>query len=269
MIYEGQFMKDKFFGKGKYYRINGSIFLEGDFNEDKFCGKDYDIENRIIYTGHKIKPSKTNEWERQGIGKSYYLDGKIKYNGNWVENKKDGYGIHYYVNRNISYKGDYKFGKFNGYGEKFDITGTLASKGHWKNDLLVKLTLKDDHEQKMYQSYEFRDHFYVGNLVDTRKEGYGEYYSKRNGLKFMEGEHLNNKQNGFTKIFFQENDNHQTISYIGYKKNNEWEGPRCIYYPNGKLSSRQYCSKGQIDKEKLWVDYGKNGVISLSTSYKS
>lgn len=268
VVYQGQFMKDKFFGKGKFCNMDGSVFMEGDFCEEKFCGKKYNNENKIVYTGQQIKPPGSGFWERHGIGKSYYPNGNLKFSGNFVENKKFGYGMYYYCDGKLSFKGEFKGGKYDGYGEKFDLTGTLICKGHWKNGIQVKLTIKEEHLEKLYEDYEFRDHFYVGNLVDTRKEGYGEYYSKINGLKFMEGNHLNNKQTGFVKIFFQENDNHQTINFVGNKNNNEWDGPRYIYYPNGKLSSRQYCKNGQIDRDRILVEFGKNGLLSTATSYK-
>ena len=49
--------------------------------------------------------------KRNGVGKIYFPDGKIKYAGNLTDGMVDGYGTHYYGNGNIMFQGMWKQGE--------------------------------------------------------------------------------------------------------------------------------------------------------------
>ena len=70
-------------GKGTFYNSNGNILYEGDFIGDKFEGKGkyiYENENSEYYEG---------QWKNglmEGKGKEHYANGNIEYEGDFINN---------------------------------------------------------------------------------------------------------------------------------------------------------------------------------------
>ena len=130
--YEGNFSNDKYEDiEAKFYYENGDLYIggfkngekngigsiymakfEGHFLNDEYeSGKLYS-ENREYYNG----PFKNGKKEGKGV--EYYKDGKIKYEGKFLDGKyEDDNGKYYYETGEI-YTGQFKNGKIFGIGNK-------------------------------------------------------------------------------------------------------------------------------------------------------
>ena len=64
----------------------------------------------------------------------YYSDGKIKYEGDWVNDRYEGDGKYIWKNGDY-YIGQWKKGLRNGKGIGYDRDGNIKYKGDWNDDI--------------------------------------------------------------------------------------------------------------------------------------
>ena len=135
------------FSPAKYF----TTMWKGNYNDDNQKhgkGKEYDIENNIIFEGEC-----ENGLKKEGK-EFYYIYQKLKYEGNyqndkWYDGKlynikneevyeiKSGNGIikEFYENGNLYYEGELKDGKKQGKGKIYDINGSLIYDGKLINGI--------------------------------------------------------------------------------------------------------------------------------------
>ena len=66
-------------GKGKEYDYAGTLIFEGEYKNGKRNGKGREYENNsLIFKGM------FSNGKRNGKGKEYYLNGKLKFEGNYL-----------------------------------------------------------------------------------------------------------------------------------------------------------------------------------------
>ena len=120
LIFEGEYKSKKRDGKGKELYKNGKILFEGEYlNGKRWNGNiynilgikefeitegsgyinDYNINGIRIYSGYFAKGIK------QGFG-SEYFEGKIEYEGIFINGKRDIEGTEYYSSGKKEYEGD-------------------------------------------------------------------------------------------------------------------------------------------------------------------
>ena len=102
--YEGEYVNDKFEGKGKYIYDNGEYYI--------------------------------GEWKnglRNGKGKYYYKNGNIRYEGDFVNDKAEGNGKYIWENGNY-YIGEWKYGLSNGKGKHYYKNNKIKYEGDFFND---------------------------------------------------------------------------------------------------------------------------------------
>jgi len=149
--YEGDFVNDKFEGKGKYnyddgkyyigewknglrngkgifYSKTGNIEYEGDFVNDKYEGNGKYI---FVDGGYYI-----GEWKNgvcNGKGKEYNTNGDIEYEGDFINDKHEGNGKailpdgRYYI-------WEFKNGECNGKGTIYNKNGNIEYEGYFVNN---------------------------------------------------------------------------------------------------------------------------------------
>ena len=116
--FEGEYLNDKRNGKGKEYDIDGKLRFEGEYlNDNKLFGIQYDTNNNILYNLNKkdrlvkeydyndkiIFKGELKDGKRNGKGKEFYNDGKLKFEGKYLNGKKwEGKG--YDKSNNIIYE---------------------------------------------------------------------------------------------------------------------------------------------------------------------
>ena len=247
--------------KGKTY-VNNKLEFDGEFlHNDKWNGKGYDESGKLIYElingKGKIKEyqfgrlkyeGEYTNGKRNGLGKEYDYDGNLEFEGEYLDGKRNGKGKEYY-NKKIEYEGEYLNGKRNGKGKEFNYQGKIIFEGEYK--------LGDRWNGKGYDGQ--------NNIVYELKNGKGkviEYYF--NEIIKFEGEYLNGKKNGKVKEY---NENGKLI-FEGEYLNGERNGKGKEYYSNGKIK----CD-GEYLEGKLWngkrKKYNYEGVLLSETEYKN
>ena len=245
--------------------------------ESKGKGKEYIINNdKLIYEGEYING------ERNGKGKEYYDDNKIKFEGEYLYGKrwngkgydienniiyeiKDGKGlIKEYNNEGLlEFEGEYINGKRNGKGKEYYQYNILKFEGEY---LYGKRWNGKGYDTRKNIVYELKDgkgyikeyNDYTGKLVFEGEYLYGdkngkakEYYIYDGKLKF-EGEYLNGKRNGNGKLYdCRDMLEFEGEYFNGYKKKGkayiaeklEFEGE---YILNIKSNGKGYDGKGNV-----------------------
>ena len=111
-------------GNIKEYYTNGNIKFEGIYLYGyKLSGKEYKIDKTLQFEGEYLFNKK---WD----GKGYDRNGKIFYtlnNGNGIIKK-------YHDNGKLKFEGEMKNGKKNGKGKKYDTHGRLIFEGEYLNN---------------------------------------------------------------------------------------------------------------------------------------
>ena len=177
----------------------GNKYLDRDLYDDKKYNligfKNY--EKKISYVGGQSNGLKS------GKGKEYYFDGKLKFEGEYLNGKKWN-GIGYDINQNIIYyisngcgtikeyysdgrlkfEGEYLYGELNGKVKKFNIEYKVFD--FWACEQI---------ENREFYYLEFE-----GEYKNGKKNGKGKEYNMHNKLKF-EGEYLNGEKHGKGKEY--------------------------------------------------------------------
>lgn len=161
--YEGEFKKDKPFGKWKYYFEDGTLFAEGTFNDSqsyknwKFYKKNKErLHPNGVLEIHKFSENnepvsilfkegeKQYEYQfypnflthsegvtingnREGLWIFWFKNGNKQTEAWFVNDIQHGEQIVYYENGNIFYKGNFENGKRKGEWQFFDDQGDLHS----------------------------------------------------------------------------------------------------------------------------------------------
>ena len=134
----------KFF-RGRY-KIGGKVGTVKEFNG---------LNDELIFEGNYFNG------KRNGKGKEYDGNGRLKFEGKNLKGKRNGKGKEYDDFQKLIFEGEYLNGKRNGKGKEYDENGRLKFEGEYLNG---------------------------------KRNGKGKEYDKH-GLIF-EGEYLNGKRNG-------------------------------------------------------------------------
>ena len=124
VIFEGEYLNFNINGNIKEYYTNGNIKFEGIYLYGyKLSGKEYKIDKSLQFEGEFLFNKK---WD----GKGYDRNCKIIYtlnNGNGIIKK-------YHDNGKLKFEGEIKNGKKNGKGKKYDTHGRLIFEGEYLNN---------------------------------------------------------------------------------------------------------------------------------------
>ena len=103
LLFEGEYLNGEINGKGKEYDIiDGKLEYEGEYlYNKKWNGKGYDENGNIIYELNN----------GTGKGKEYNYYGKLIFEGEYSNDKRNGRGYEYDNNGNLLHKGLYINGK--------------------------------------------------------------------------------------------------------------------------------------------------------------
>ena len=123
MNFEGEYLYNHKI-KGKEYYKDDEIY-QGEFLYDKkWNGKGYDENGNIIY----------ELINGNGNVKEYWNDGKLKFEGEYLNGKRNGKGKEYdFYKGKLEFEGEYLKGERNGKGKEYDILGKLIFDGKYVN----------------------------------------------------------------------------------------------------------------------------------------
>ena len=166
-IYKGDFLDFKYHGEGTlYFEKSNDKYFCGNFDNGNYIkGQLYDLEGKITYEGNFINNIPV---EGKNI-KLYTLYKSLKYEGDISNCKYNGNGRLYKYEK-LFYEGQFKDGAFNGLG-------------------------------KIYKIFNMNYLYYQGNFVNNEIIGNGIKYYK-NGKKYIEGDfEFKNKNKDFDFYF--------------------------------------------------------------------
>jgi len=93
-------------------RIEWNKYFEDEFFKiDKYIGKEYYDNGELKFEGEYLNG------ERNGKGKEYYENGKLKFKGEYLNGKLNGKVKEYYYNGKLKFEGEYLNGERNGMGK--------------------------------------------------------------------------------------------------------------------------------------------------------
>ena len=167
--------------------------------------------------------------KRNGKGKEYYYDGKLIFEGEYLNGKKwkgEGYDKNnnivyelkegkgfikeYYDNGKLEFEGEYLNGERNGKGKEYNDNGRLIFEGEYLYDYRLKgkyyINERFEYEGEFLfdNKYNGKGYDEYGNILYELKNGTGNVkeYNDDGELVF-EGEYLNGKRNGKGKEYFK------------------------------------------------------------------
>ena len=219
-------------GIEKVYSIYNNIIIY-EYNKKNKQGKIYDQYGTKIYEGGLINGNK------YGIGKEYYYNNKLKFEGEYKNNKK-------WNGKGYDFKGNIKYEIKNGNGKIIEYY-----------DYYLKEKIK-----------------FVGELLNGEISGLGKEYFYKTGKIEFEGEYRHGKKNGRGKEYYMEKK--LKIKYgCKYFENIKWEGigygikgnQNCVIkkgkiYDNNNNLIYEEAVDGEVKQEK-------NNKLTFKGKYKN
>jgi len=204
------------------------------------CNNNNNKTKRNVYRGT------TKNRKRDGFGILYDKDNKIKYEGDWVNDKKHGIGtqnldsgtyVGYFVNGFREGKGKYTWLNGDVYNGEFN-NGHFNGKAEFYNNQTKETT--------------------IGHFLHLKKNGHVKQYNKNGDMIFC-GEWLNDMKNGFGYLYHE-----NEIIKEGYWVNDKYSHEEtiiddndlcCVCYQNKKINAFIPCGHLCICEEcKLKYD---------------
>jgi len=206
------------------------IFFSGKYiiYESKNFGKEFgNHDNNLIYEGEYL------HGERNGKGKEFFSNGKIKYEGEYSHGIRNGKGKEYFIKGKIKFEGEYLRGK------------------KWNG----------------------KEYSYINGQFSEFKNGTGfiKEYDAFYGNLLFEGEYLNGEKNGKGKKYYNDFDNHRLKFEGEYLKGKKWNGigygksafQKILYTLNdGKGAIKEYDYKGELVFEGEFINGKINGYVN-------
>lgn len=279
LIFSGMHFNGKKFGKGIEFYENGDIKYDGQFANDKYEGEGVLYFEKKYSTDDNDKDSDNSSERESSCSNENDLELKhnICYTGGWKNGKKNGKGIEYFRNGKLKYDGAFINDEYNGFGvlnyyqgkNKYNYSGNFVNgkkhgKGTLKNTKSVwsyynydrMIEYKGNFANDMFEGYgesTYRFNYsYKGEWKNNNFDGKGDYYSDNviiysgyysEGLKTKEG------------IEFYENGNPK---YIGSFFNDKYDGKGTYYYENGDYFEGQWING---EKHGYGKKYNRNGEL--------
>ena len=188
--------------------------------------------------------------EKNGKGKEYIIDTDyLIYEGEYLYGRRNGKGKEYYQNGKLKFEGEYLNGKkWNGNG--YNING------------LIQFEIKDGKGNiKEYDNYDGRLEF-EGEYLNGEKIGKGKEYNYDGELKF-EGEYINGIRNGKGKEYYRNSKLKFEGEYLNGKKWNgngyNINGNMEFHIKDGKGNVKEFDYRGKLLFEGQYLNGKRNG----------
>ena len=255
ILFTGEFINRKKCGKGREYDpyFENKLSFEGCYLNNKKHGIGIEYYTDTDNDNFNIKSEGEYLYgAKHGNFKEYYTNGKIQFEGKYLNNKKwegigygkngkidyeikDGIGTicKYDFEENIKFKGDYINGEIKGNGYEYDsnilifegnyINGKKNGKGieyYFNNNILFEGEYKDD---KIWSGVGY---YILGNYEFEIKNGKGKIKEYNNdGILEYDGEYLNGERNGQGKEYNIDG----VLIYEGEYIKNKYNGKGKLY----------------------------------------
>jgi len=171
-----------------------------------------------------------SEGRRQGSWKAYDVNGKLKFDGQFVDNKPVGTFTYYYEN-----------GKVKAVSEMYDDGKRSRTKVYHGNGRLMG----------------------EGNYLDKKKDSTWVYYSDFDGVLLSREYYENGLLEGIVFNYYPKGKVAEEIPYASGLKNGDWKR----YFTDGKLKLKATYVDDKL--QGLMLVYHQNGFPEVSGMYKN
>ena len=232
LLFEGEYINGNRHGNGKEYNYSGKLVFEGEYlNGKKWNGIEKEYSNDD-YNKLKFEIEYLNG-KRNGKRKEYNNDGKLIFDGEYLNEKKwYGKGKEYYNNGTLKYEGIYLKGEKNGKGKEY-----YCSKIVFGNGLFNTINEKENDNNEESKL------FFEGEYLNDKKWN-GKGFDKSGAIIFE-------LKDGTGKC--QEYDNNGELIFEGeYKNGKRWngKGKECTIFSNFEI---EYLNGEIISKKTIHI----------------
>ena len=278
------FVNDIKEGYTKYYFPDGKLKMEIPFIKglEQGLAKEYSEEGNIITLieykkGFIIDRQKINRRDqnnlKQGRWYTFYENGNVKSEGNYIDDKKNGYFKEYSENGDLltlfKYINDVKQEEAEEI-TKLDIQneyypgGKIKASGTYRNGVAEGIRREYDTAGRIVGSFIYKNGNVIGEGIvkeNGAKEGHWkEFYS--DGSLRSEGDYNDGKPVGEWKYFYQDGKLEQKGKFTNAGKlTGNWKW----YYGNGQLMLDEEYISGQ--KDGMHTEYDETGKIIEEGEY--
>ncbi len=211
-----------------------------------------EVEKSYIFKNGKIiaEGILTDAGKKEGLWKEYYLDGSLKSEGYYKEDKKTGKWKYYYPNGQLEETGEYVDGKPEGKWLWYYPSGKLLREMNYYQGLADGPITEYDEEGNIILS---------GEYLEGKREGKWTYIM---GDTKEETQYSDDMKNGWDRIYSKDG----VLLYEGKYVDDNPNGEHTWYWPNGKLKQTGRYVMGI--KTGDWKKYDENGQLYLTITYK-
>jgi antitoxin component YwqK of YwqJK toxin-antitoxin module len=126
----------------------GNVIAEGDYIEDYRDGK------WVFNYGDHREEGEYLDGMRHGLWKSYYNNGQLSFEGEFIEDNPNGHHVWYWPNGNKKKEGNYSMGLKDGEWTKYNYDGTPFISINYENGIEkrydgVRIRIYDDDEGEL------------------------------------------------------------------------------------------------------------------------
>ena len=203
MEFEGEYLNDRILFGTKYDKNNWKKF---NLNYINFKGKEYDDNGKLVFEGEYLNGQKN------GKGKEYWNNAKLKFEGEYLNDKRNGYVKEYDYTGQFKFESIYINGKRNGEGFLYSNNNVIFS-GKFINNNIWEGKRFDEYNNILYELKDgiglIKEYDESGNLEfegqysHGQKIGKGKEYNNYGDIKF-EGEFLYGKKHGKEKEYYSD-----------------------------------------------------------------
>ena len=198
---------------------------------------------------------------KEEVQKKYFLSGQVYRTMTVKYGKANGIFAVYYQNGKIRWKGNYRNNRLDGHWWEYYEDGTLKSEGFYQNDQL---------EGRLIEYHKGGEKYSEGYYQEGKPEGIYKYYYKSGKLWeeffYKNGQRLNEKGEvveGVKKIYFENGG----LAGISYYKDGRLDGELRDYYENGKLKFVAIMKNG--DYEGKAQQYDESGQLRIEAFHQN
>lgn len=284
LMSEEPFVDDLREGMARYYHANGKVHKEVPFKAGKEEGRGYEyaedgrVTSLLVYgAGMLRRREDINKVDRQGLKqgpwKEFYPNGKVKWEGTFVDDKRQGVFKEYDNLGNLKELAKFDGGTVDTTGQDkltveikrtFHASGKVATLGSYSKSGRKEGLFKEFNEDGTVSSAKI----YAGdrlvseglvNDVGALEGPWTEYFAT--GEKRAEGTYLNGKKDGDWTFFHRTGKVEQKGKYQNGLPQGKWQW----FYDDGRVHREELYRRGKEDGAS--VEYDEEGKVITQGEY--
>jgi len=230
------------------YRNNVPVGIHREYGEDGKVINGFSYNDNGLLLSEGIIDEAGN---RNGKWKDLYANGKIKAEGQYLNNRRSGMWKFYNTSERIEQTGSFNSGRPDGNWKWYYEDGSLLREEEYfqgrRDGLCTEYSVSGEVIQQ-------------GEYSDDEKNGAWKYMS---GDLTEQGRYIIGLKDGIWRSYYPD----EKIKFKGNFIQGNPQGKQIYYYENGKIKEEQYFQMGI--REKTWKKYDEEGMPVLVITYKS